>query len=128
MSVVLIGAVAYDPKVVSIWEGFKQWLRGRDVDIDFVLYSNYERQTEDLMADRIDLAWHSPLAWVRTRRLAEASGARVRALFMRDTDRDLRSAVGLGRTAVSPPSPTCADARWGWAPSTPRRRPCCHCP
>ena len=25
---VLLGAVAYDPKVVTIWDGFRAWLRG----------------------------------------------------------------------------------------------------
>ncbi len=93
MSTVLIGAVAYDPKVVTIWEGFRQWLRKVGVDTDFVLYSNYERQVEDLIASRIDLAWNSPLAWIRSDRLARAGGQRVRPLFMRDTDRDLRTAV-----------------------------------
>ena len=42
---VLLGAVAYDPKVVTIWDGFRAWLRGPGgVDFDYVLYSNYERQ------------------------------------------------------------------------------------
>jgi ABC-type phosphate/phosphonate transport system substrate-binding protein len=89
----LLGAVAYDPKVVTIWDGFRQWLRARDLDIDYVLYSNYERQVEDLLAERIDLAWNSPLAWVRTRRLAAAAGVQVLGVAMRDTDRDLTTAV-----------------------------------
>ena len=70
---VLMGAVAYDPKVVTIWEGFRAWLRGRGLDFDFVLYSHYERQVEDLVAGRIDVAWNSPLAWVRAERLAAAT-------------------------------------------------------
>ncbi|MGQ5261359.1 phosphate/phosphite/phosphonate ABC transporter substrate-binding protein [Micromonospora sp. ZYX-F-536] len=90
---VLMGAVAYDPKVVTIWEGFRAWLRGRGLDFDFVLYSHYERQVEDLVAGRIDAAWNSPLAWLRAERLAAASGSTVRALTMRDTDRDLTSVV-----------------------------------
>ncbi len=93
MAALVIGSVAYDPKVVTIWEGFRAYLREQGIDIDFVLYSNYERQVEELLADRIDLAWNSPLAWLRARRLAEASGRTVIPLFMRDTDRDLRSAV-----------------------------------
>lgn len=84
-----MGAVAYDPKVVTIWAGFRRWLRARDFEFDFVLYSHYERQVEDLVAGRLDAAWHSPLAWVRSRRL----DPRVRAVVMRDTDRDLTSAV-----------------------------------
>jgi ABC-type phosphate/phosphonate transport system substrate-binding protein len=93
MSALLIGAVAYDPKVVTIWEGFRTWFRARDVDVDVVLYSNYERQVEDLIGSRIDVAWNSPLAWVRARRLAAANGIAIQAVAMRDTDRDLRSVV-----------------------------------
>ena len=90
---VLLGAVAYDPKVVTIWEGFRTWLRGRGLDFDFVLYSHYERQVEDLIAGRIDAAWNSPLAYLRAERLAFANGTAVRALTMRDTDQDLTSVV-----------------------------------
>jgi ABC-type phosphate/phosphonate transport system substrate-binding protein len=90
---VLLGAVAYDPKVVTIWNGFRVWLREHDLDLDYVLYAHYERQAEDLVAGRIDVAWNSPLAWVRARRLAAASGLSTRPVVMRDTDRDLTTAV-----------------------------------
>jgi phosphonate transport system substrate-binding protein len=89
----LLGAVAYDPKVVTIWEGFRTWLRGHQLDFDFVLYSNYERQVEDLVDGRIDVAWNSPLAWVRARRLAAARGIELLPVTMRDTDCDLTSVI-----------------------------------
>jgi ABC-type phosphate/phosphonate transport system substrate-binding protein len=89
----LMGAVAYDPKVVTIWEGFRRWLRGAGLEFDFVLYSHYERQVEDLAAGRIHAAWNSPLAWLRSERLAAAGGRRVRSAVMRDTDQDLTSVV-----------------------------------
>ncbi|GIH14271.1 phosphate/phosphite/phosphonate ABC transporter substrate-binding protein [Rugosimonospora africana] len=89
----LLGAVAYDPKVVAIWTGFRHWLREHELPFDYVLYSNYERQVEDLVAGRIHVAWNSPLAWVRALRLAAAVGRTVRPLVMRDTDRDLTSVV-----------------------------------
>ena len=89
----LLGAVAYDPKVVTIWDGFRRWFAGRDFAFDFVLYSNYERQVDDLVAGRIDVAWNSPLARVRAHRAAAAAGSRVTAPVMRDSDRDLTSIV-----------------------------------
>jgi ABC-type phosphate/phosphonate transport system substrate-binding protein len=89
----LMGAVAYDPKVVTIWDGFRRYFSDRGLDFDYLLYSHYERQAEDLVAGRIDAAWNSPLAWIRARRLAEAAGVELQALVMRDTDRDLRSVV-----------------------------------
>jgi ABC-type phosphate/phosphonate transport system substrate-binding protein len=84
-----MGAVAYDPKVVTIWDGFRRWFADQGLEFDYVLYSHYERQVEDLVARRIDAAWNSPLAWVRTRRLAPGA----RAVAMRDTDRDLTSVL-----------------------------------
>ena len=35
----VMGAVAYDAKVVTIWDGFRAWFRGHDLDFDYVLYS-----------------------------------------------------------------------------------------
>jgi phosphonate transport system substrate-binding protein len=87
----LMGAVAYDPKVVTIWGGFRTWLRNQSLDFDFVLYSQYERQVEDLINGKIHAAWNSPLAWLRAERLAKEHGREVTPLVMRDTDRDLRS-------------------------------------
>ena len=57
------------------------------------MYSNYERQVEELLSGRIDAAWNSPLAWIRAQRLGGAAGVPVHALAMRDSDRDLTSVV-----------------------------------
>ena len=89
----VVGAVAYDAKVVTIWEGFKDWFTRRGLAFDYVLYSNYERQVEALLGGEVDVAWNSPLAWVRARRLAAARGEQVMAVAMRDTDCDLTSVV-----------------------------------
>jgi phosphonate transport system substrate-binding protein len=89
----VLGAVTYDPKVVTIWDGFRTWLRDQGLPFDYVLYSNYERQVADLVGGRISVAWNSPLAWVRARRLAEAAGVALRPVTMRDTDCELTSVV-----------------------------------
>ena len=90
----LMGAVAYDPKVVTIWERVPPLAaREQGLPFDFVLYSHYERQVEDLVAGRIHAAWNSPLAWLRSERLAAAHGRRVTSAVMRDTDQDLTSVV-----------------------------------
>jgi len=104
----VLGAVAYDPKVVTIWDGFRTWLRGQGLDFDYVLYSNYERQVEELIAGRVDVAWNSPLAWVRARRLAAADGVELTPVTMRDTDCDLRSLVVV---RTDDPAGTLADLR-----------------
>ncbi len=91
--VLVMGAVAYAPKVVTIWEGFKAWFREHGLEFDFVLYSNYERQVEDQFNGTLHLAWNSPLAWVRAERIARAKGLKVSAIAMRDTDCDLTSVL-----------------------------------
>lgn len=93
MSELLLGAVAYDPKVVTIWDGFRVWLRGQGLPFDYVLYSNYERQVEQLVGGAIQLAWNSPLAWVRASRLARVAGVTLRPVTMRDTDCGLTSLI-----------------------------------
>jgi phosphonate transport system substrate-binding protein len=89
----VLGAVAYDPKVVTIWEGFRSWFADQGFAFDYILFSNYERQAEAHLAGQVDVTWDSPLAWVRHRRLAEAAGRKARAVVMRDTDQDLTSVV-----------------------------------
>ena len=89
----VLGAVAYDPKVVTIWEGFRAWFAEQGFAFDYVLYSNYERQAEAHLAGHVHVTWDSPLAWVRHRRLAEAAGRTARAVVMRDSDQDLTSVV-----------------------------------
>lgn len=90
MKPLVLGAVAYDAKVVPIWEGFRAYFEARGLPFDYVLYSNYERQVESHLRREIDVAWNSPLAWVET---ARAAPGRARAIAMRDTDCDLTSVV-----------------------------------
>lgn len=90
MKPLVLGAVAYDAKVVPIWEGFRAYFEARGLPFDYVLYSNYERQVESHLRGEIDVAWNSPLAWVETDR---AAPGRARAIAMRDTDCDLTSVV-----------------------------------
>ncbi len=89
----LLGAVAYDPKVVTIWDGFRSYFNRHGLEFDYVLYTKYERQVEALLAGHIDVAWNSPLAWLQTERIARQLGQRAEAICMRDTDRDLVSVI-----------------------------------
>ena len=89
----VLGAVAYDQKVVPIWDGFLQYFSARGLPFDYVLFSNYERQVQAQLRGSIHVAWHSPLAWLQTERIAASLGRRAEAIAMRDTDRDLRSVI-----------------------------------
>jgi ABC-type phosphate/phosphonate transport system substrate-binding protein len=93
MTPLIMGAVAYDPKVVTIWDGFKEYFQDHGLEFDYVLFSNYEKQVEAHVQGHIHVAWNSPLAWLQAERVAHELGRRAEAICMRDTDRDLTSVV-----------------------------------
>jgi phosphate/phosphite/phosphonate ABC transporter binding protein len=81
--VVKIGVVAYAPKVVTIWEGIKEYLRSQGLNADYVLYSNYPALVEALVAGHVAIAWNTPLAYLQVK---EKLGGQCQVLAMRDTD------------------------------------------
>jgi phosphonate transport system substrate-binding protein len=87
---VRVGAVMYDPKVSVIWEIIRNFFDDQRVPIDVAFFSTYEIQNDALLAEKIDIAWNSPLAWLDAQR---RSGNRCRAVAMRDTDRDRTSYI-----------------------------------
>ena len=84
-----VGAVAYHPRVVTIWEDFRRWFAACGFPLDYRLFSTYEAQEAALLAGEIDVAWNTNLAYVRLRERCEG----CRALAMRDTDRDWTSHI-----------------------------------
>jgi phosphonate transport system substrate-binding protein len=92
----LMGAVAYDPKVVPIWDGIREYVNQSGSAMDYVLFSNYESQVDALLGGFIDIAWNTNLAYVRTHR---RTNSRCRALAMRDTDIDYASVI-IARTGA----------------------------
>lgn len=90
---IILGAVAYDPKVVTIWDGFKVFFEQHGLPFDYVLFSNYESQVEAHLKGQLDVTWNSPLAWLQTEQAAKKHGRVARAVAMRDTDQDLTSVV-----------------------------------
>lgn len=93
---ILLGAVAYDPKVVTIWEGIRDYFRDQGVPMDFALFSNYERQVEALLAGHVHIAWNTPLAHVRVQRRTEGKSL---SLGMRDSDRDFQAKIIVRKDA-----------------------------
>lgn len=82
---VTVGAVAYDPKVVTIWEIMRELFQKENYSLDYVLFSNYEAQVEALMNGFIDIAWNTNVAYVKVQ---ERAKGKARILGMRDTDLD----------------------------------------
>ena len=85
-----LGAVAYNPKVVTIWEGMRRYFHEEaHLPVEVVLFQSYEAQVLALLAEpgetvpRIDIAWNTNLAYLQA---DEWSGHSCRAVAMRDTD------------------------------------------
>jgi phosphonate transport system substrate-binding protein len=92
-STLILGAVAYDPKVVTIWDGFLRHFGKHELPFDYMLFTSYERQVESHLAGHFHVAWNSPLAWLETERAAARLGRTARVIAMRDSDQDLTSVV-----------------------------------
>jgi phosphonate transport system substrate-binding protein len=93
---VRVGAVAYDPRVVTIWEGFKEYFAEAGVPTDYVLYSNYEAQVDALFEGEIDIAWNTNVAYVRCE---QRSDQPCQVLAMRNADLDFTSRLITRRGA-----------------------------
>lgn len=85
-----VGAVAYTPKVVTIWEGMRRYFHEEaHLPVEVVLFQSYEAQVAALLAGpgdtmpRIDIAWNTNLAYLQA---DEWSNHACRAIAMRDTD------------------------------------------
>jgi phosphonate transport system substrate-binding protein len=85
-----VGAVAYDQKVVGIWEGMRRYFHEEaHVPVEVVLFQSYEAQVAALLAapgeplPRIDIGWNTNLAYIQADAWSEH---RCRPIAMRDTD------------------------------------------
>jgi phosphonate transport system substrate-binding protein len=82
-----IGAVAYSPSAVTIFEGVCRYLTKKGLPADYVLYSNYDSLVDALHKRQVDIAWNTPLAHAQYH--LKAGGA-SQTLVMRDVDCNFR--------------------------------------
>lgn len=86
--VVRIGAVAYSPSVVTVFQDMTKYLAKHDFAADYVLYSNYDSLVAALDKGEVDIAWNTPLAHAQYH---VRNGCRSQTLVMRDVDVNVRS-------------------------------------
>ena len=104
----IVGAVAYDAKVIPIWEGIREYYRGAPVEMDVVWFSNYEAQVEALLAaSSRSHGTRTSRTLGRITRPRERAGARD-AGYRRGVHDAPRQ---QGRRADGPARPEGADAR-----------------
>jgi phosphonate transport system substrate-binding protein len=85
--VLRIGAVAYAPSAVTVFENMRRYFAKTDLPVDYVLYSNYDSLVDALRNGHVDIAWNTPLAHARYHLLCNGQS---QTLVMRDVDCNFR--------------------------------------
>ena len=94
-----LGAVAYHPRIVTIWERFRTYFADAGLPTDYILFSNYERLVEAVLDGTVDIGWNTNTAYVA---LDHRAGGGTRILGMRDVDRDWATVLVMRRGQASP--------------------------
>ncbi|MCX2717524.1 PhnD/SsuA/transferrin family substrate-binding protein [Helicobacter sp. MIT 21-1697] len=99
MKSILVGAVAYAPQIVPIWDTIREYANDyfKDIRLDYVLFSNYERQVQWLKEGKIDIAWNTNVAYIRSQHITSNG---VEAILMRDTDIGFKSVFVTKRDTI----------------------------
>jgi phosphonate transport system substrate-binding protein len=74
---------ATSPTYVSIFRGLQAHFLRHGIELDWVIYSNYDALVEAFVRREIDLAWNAPLAYVKTKRRLQGA---CQVVAMRDVD------------------------------------------
>ena len=99
MKSILVGAVAYAPQIVPIWDTIREYANDyfKDIRLDYVLFSNYERQVQWLKEGKIDIAWNTNVAYIRS---FHSTKGGAEAILMRDTDIGFKSVFVAKRDTI----------------------------
>lgn len=67
----------------DVFQGLETIFRRRGIDLEWVLYSDYDAMVDAFVSGYLDLAWNGPLGYVKIRRLLDEP---CRVIAMRDVD------------------------------------------
>ena len=68
---------------LEVFQGLETLFRRRGIEMDWVLYSDYDVMVDAFVAGDIDLAWNGPLGYVKIKRLLDEP---CQVIAMRDVD------------------------------------------
>ena len=80
---------AASPTYISVFRGLKVHFLRHGIELDWVLYSDYDALVEAFVRREIDLAWNAPLAYVKIKRRLHDP---CQVVAMRDIDVNLVTA------------------------------------
>lgn len=69
----------------DVFQGLEELFHRRGIDLDWVLYSDYDAMVDAFVKGDLDLAWNGPLGYVKIKRLLDEP---CRVIAMRDVDID----------------------------------------
>ena len=67
----------------DVFQGLETIFRRQGIELEWVLYSNFDEMVEAFVGGYLDLAWNGPLGYVKIRRLLDEP---CRVIAMRDVD------------------------------------------
>ena len=68
---------------MTVFQGLEEMFKREGIDMDWVLYSDYEAMIDDFVDGKIDLAWNGPLGYVKIKRRLDEP---CQVIAMRDVD------------------------------------------
>ncbi len=68
---------------MTVFEGLGEMFKREGIDMDWVLYSDYDAMIDDFVDGKIDLAWNGPLGYVKIKRRLDEP---CQVIAMRDVD------------------------------------------
>lgn len=74
---------AASPTYISVFRGLQTHFRRHGIDLDWVLYADYDALVEAFVKREIDLAWNAPLAYIKIKRRLNDP---CQVVAMRDVD------------------------------------------
>ncbi len=81
---VRLGGVAHPP-YIQVFEGIRKHFLRHDIELDWVMYRDWDALVDGFVNGEVDLAWNGPLAYVKIKNRLEKP---CLVVAMRDTDVD----------------------------------------
>lgn len=81
---VRLGGLAYPP-YIQVFEGIRKHFLRHDIELDWVMYRDWDSLVDGFVSGEVDLTWNGPLAYVK---IKNRLGKPCLVVAMRDTDID----------------------------------------
>ena len=81
---VRLGGIAHPP-YIAVFEGIRKHFLRHDIELEWLMYRNWDALVDGFVNGEVDLAWNGPLAYVK---IQDRLATPCQVVAMRDTDVD----------------------------------------